>query len=56
MTKNEQAIAEYWKNFCSSLASVEQSKCLDSKPDSWAFGDSPEMANDLLNYVLTMFG
>ena len=53
MTKNEQAIVEYWKTFCSSLDSIEQSNCLDAKPDSWAFGDSPEMADDLLNYVLT---
>ena len=53
MTKNETAITEFWKKYCESLNSPDQSNCLKNKPDSWGFGDSPEMADDLLNYVLT---
>ncbi len=53
MTKNEQIIKDFWTKYCNSLPSNKQKGCVETIYESWSFGDSPEMADNLLGYVLT---
>jgi uncharacterized protein YhfF len=47
-------IQNFWFEFCKSLNKIEKiNLCMEIIPDCWSFGDNPQMADDLLLYVLS---
>lgn len=53
MDENKQKEIDFWNTYCASLPQDQQNACKETSYQAWSFGDSPEMADDLVNYVLS---
>ena len=53
MNETSDEIKNFWIHYCTTITGQNEKDCGAKIPDAWSFGDSPEMADDLLNYVLS---
>ncbi len=53
MADNSDLVETFWKQYCLTMQKADETNCMEKIPSAWGFGDSPEMADDLLAYVLT---
>lgn len=53
MSNDSDLVKNFWKKYCSTMQKGNKSNCIENIPGAWGFGDSPEMADDLLAYVVS---
>jgi len=50
MEVNKEKLVDYWNQYC---LETNQHNDLNRLPDAWPFGDNPNLADNLLSYVLS---